>query len=324
MAEAFEGWEVALAAQPRDGSYGFDLEHALSSVVALRAHVPSDAFTADTLGTERLGNAVLIRDDGVLLTIGYLITEADKVTLTTRDGRDVAGHVLGYDQTTGFGLIQALEPLNLPTLPMGSSKTLSLGDDVVVAGAGGRSHSVAAHIVARQPFAGYWEYVLDEAVFTAPAHPHWSGAAMIGPSGELLGIGSLQLEHEVPGGRAAPINMMVPIELLAPIFDDLVRGQPKDQRPWLGVFAQEVEGRVVAVGFAGAGPAKRAGMREGDAILAVDGRKVEDLAGFYRRVWALGAPGVDVPLRLDREGDVFEVNITSGDRRRFLKKPRYH
>jgi S1-C subfamily serine protease len=324
VAESFEGWEVALAAQPRDGSYGFDLERALSSVVALRARVPSDAFTAETLGTERLGNAVLIRDDGVLLTIGYLITEADHVTLTTRDGRQTAGHVLGYDQATGFGLVQALDPLDIPALPMATSKSLSLGDDVIVAGAGGRSHAVAAHVVARQAFAGYWEYVLDEAVFTAPAHPHWSGAAMIGPKGELVGIGSLQLEHEAPGGRTAPINMMVPIELLAPIFDDLVSGKPKDQRPWLGLFAQEVEGRIVAMGFAGAGPAKRAGMREGDAILAVAGQKVEDLASFYRRVWSLGAPGVDVPLRLDREGDVFEVNITSGDRRRFLKKPRYN
>ncbi len=324
MAEAFEGWEVARAAQPRDDRYSFDLGRALSSVVALRAIAPSDAFTAETLGTERLGNAVLIRDDGVLLTIGYLITEAEQVTLTTISGREVAGHVLGYDQATGFGLIQALDPLNIPTLSMATSKTLSLGDDVVIAGAGGRSHSVAGHVVARQAFAGYWEYVLDEAVFTAPAHPHWSGAALIGPTGALVGIGSLQLEHEAPDGRAAPINMMVPIELLTPIFDDLVAGKPKDQRPWLGVFAQEVEGRIVAMGFAGTGPAKRAGMREGDAILAVAGRKVEDLASFYRRVWALGAPGVNVPLQLDREGDVFEVNITSGDRRRFLKKPRYH
>jgi S1-C subfamily serine protease len=315
---------VALAAQPRDGGYAFDLERALSAVVALRARAPSDAFTADTLGTERLGNAVLIREDGVLVTIGYLITEADQVTLTTQNGREVAGHVLGYDQATGFGLIQALDPLDIPALPMATSKTLSLGDDVVVAGAGGRSHAVAAQVVARQAFAGYWEYVLDEALFTAPAHPHWSGAALIGPGGELVGIGSLQLEHEAPGGRAAPINMMVPIELLAPIFNDLVAGRPKDQRPWLGVFAQEVDGRVVAMGFAGAGPAKRAGMREGDAILAVAGHRVDDLASFYRRVWALGAPGVDVPLRLDREGDVFDVNITSGDRRRFLKKPRYH
>jgi S1-C subfamily serine protease len=315
---------VALAAQPRAGGYGFDLERALSSVVALRARAPSDAFTAEILGTERLGNAVLIRDDGVLLTIGYLITEADQVTLTTHKGREVAGHVLGYDQATGFGLIQALDPLDIPALPMATSKTVSLGDDVVVAGAGGRSHAVAAQVVARQAFAGYWEYVLDEAVFTAPAHPHWSGAAMIGPGGDLLGIGSLQLEHEAPGGRAAPINMMVPIELLAPIFDDLVTGKAKAERPWLGVFAQEVEGRIVAMGFAGAGPAKRAGMREGDAILAVAGHKVEDLASFYRRVWALGAPGANIPLRLEREGDVFDVNITSGDRRRFLKKPRYN
>jgi S1-C subfamily serine protease len=315
---------VALAAQPRAGGYGFDLERALSSVVALRARAPSDAFTAEILGTERLGNAVLIRDDGVLLTIGYLITEAEEVTLVTGDGRRVLAHVLGYDTVTGLGLVHALDPLDLPALPLGDSRALGDEGPVILAGGGGRAHAIAGRLVARAPFAGYWEYVLDEAVFTAPAHPHWSGAAMIGPGGDLLGIGSLQLEHEAPGGRAAPINMMVPIELLAPIFNDLVAGRPKDQRPWLGVFAQEVDGRVVAMGFAGAGPAKRAGMREGDAILAVAGHRVDDLASFYRRVWALGAPGVDVPLRLDREGDVFDVNITSGDRRRFLKKPRYH
>ncbi len=324
MSQTFDGWEVEMAAQPRPDRYGFDLDWTLSSVVALHARAAADAFTAQALGVERIGNAVLIRDDGVLLTIGYLVTEVEQVTLTTSEGLVVDGHVLGFDNDTGLALVQALDPLPIPALTIGDSHSVEVGDNVVVAGAGGRPHAVAAQLIARKPFAGYWEYVLDEALFTAPAHPHWSGAAMIGPAGDLLGIGSLQLEHEVARRKTAPLNMMVPAELLPPIFDKLVCGRHGEARPWLGLYAHEVDGHVVAIGFAGAGPAKRAGLKEGDTILAVAGEAVDDLASFYRRVWTLGPAGVDVPLRLDREGDVFEVRITSADRRKYLKKPRYN
>ena len=168
------------AAQPEPKDYDFDLDRALGSVVGIRSIVPADAFSAETLGTERAGNGVLIREDGVVLTIGYLITEAESVWLTFSDGRVVQGHALGYDQETGFGLVQALARLDLPALPLGQSAPLAVGENVVVGGAGGRHHSVAAHVAARQEFAGYWEYVLDEAIFTAPAHPNWGGTAMIG------------------------------------------------------------------------------------------------------------------------------------------------
>ena len=173
----------------------------LSSVVGLSSQVPADAFTAEILGTERVGNGVLIRDDGLVLTIGYLITEAEEVWLTTNTGRVVPGHVLAYDQVTGFGLVQALARLDIPVLPIGDSSRAPVGEHVVVAGAGGRARSVAARIVARQEFAGYWEYLLDEAIFTAPGHPRWGGTALIGSGGELLGIGSLQLQHVDPARR---------------------------------------------------------------------------------------------------------------------------
>ena len=209
-------WKVPASAQPKSADYAYDLDLALSAMVALHATVPADAFTAETLGTERAGNGVFIRN-GVVLTIGYLITEAETIWLTLSDGRSVPGHVLGYDQETGFGLVQALAKLDVPALKLGESAAASLGERVVLGGAGGRHRSVAGRIVAKQEFAGYWEYVLDEAIFTAPAHPNWGGTALIGPAGDLLGIGSLQLQHAVEKGQAQNINMVVPIDLLKPI-----------------------------------------------------------------------------------------------------------
>ena len=318
-------WKVPPAAQPKPEDYDFDLDRALGSVVGIRSVVPADAFSAETLGTERAGNGVLIREDGVVLTIGYLITEADSVWLTFSDGRAVQGHALGYDQETGFGLVQALARLDLPALSLGESSAAAVGESVVVGGAGGRHHSVAAHIAARQEFAGYWEYVLDEAIFTAPAHPNWGGTAMIGPHGDLLGIGSLQLEQ--PGEKGSQhLNMIVPIDLLKPILDDLLtlgrRNRPP--RPWLGLYATEVNDRIVVVGLASRGPARKAELRTGDVVLAVGGTEVSDLAGLFRRIWSLGNAGVEVPLTVYRDGRTFELKVPSADRRKFLKAPRLH
>src|SRR5271156_6477649 len=195
-------WKVPASVQPKPEDYSYDLEHALGAVVGLRAIIPGDAYTAETLGTERAGNGVLIRGNGLVLTIGYLITEAHTVWLNLNDGRSVPGHVLGYDQETGFGLVQALAKLDVPSLEVGESAAAAIGERVVVGGFGGRQRSVAARIVAKQEFAGYWEYVLDEAIFTAPAHPNWGGTALIGPAGDLLGIGSLQLQNAVEKGKA--------------------------------------------------------------------------------------------------------------------------
>jgi S1-C subfamily serine protease len=319
-------WKLPLAVQPKPNEYDFDLARTLDSVVGLRTTVPADAFTAETLGTERAGNGVLIRGDGLVLTIGYLITEAETLWLHMSDGGVVPGHVLAYDQVTGFGLVQALRRVDLPALALGDSSRARVGDRVVTAGFGGRERSVAARIVARQEFAGYWEYVLDEAIFTAPAHPFWGGTALIGPVGDLLGIGSLQLQGAAARGPSEPLNMIVPIDLLKPILDDLLTMGRADRppRPWLGLYATELEDRVVIMGLAGNGPAQRAGLRTGDLVLAVAGHDVSSLAGLFRRIWALGEAGVDVPLTLHREGDTFDVTIRSGDRSRFLKAPRLH
>src|SRR6266700_5365382 len=319
-------WKVPTAAQPKPEDYGFDLDRALSSVAGIRSIIPTDAFSAETLGTERAGNGVLIRADGVVLTIGYLITEAEQVWLTFSDGRSAPGHVLGYDQETGFGLVQALARVDLPVLSLGRSSEAPVGEPVVVGGAGGRHHSVAAHIAARQEFAGYWEYVLDEAIFTAPAHPNWGGTAVIGPKGDLIGIGSLQLDQARESGKTEHLNMIVPIDLLKPIFDDLLtlgqRNRPP--RPWLGLYATEVDNRVVVVGLSNRGPAKRSNLRTGDVLLAVGGQEVNDRAGLFRRIWSLGDAGVEVPLTIYREGQAMEMRVASADRRRFLKSPRLH
>lgn len=325
MPEDFDDWKITPAAQPRASHYAFDLEAALASVMALQARVPEEAFTAETLGVERGGNAVLIRDDGLVLTIGYLITEAEEILLRTNGGRVVPGHALGYDQASGFGLVQALDDLRIPALRLGDSRYAAAGEKVVVAGAGGRQRSVAAQIVARQEFAGYWEYLIEEAIFTAPGHPNWGGTALIGPGGDLIGIGSLQLQQQTATGTVRNLNMMVPVELLVPVLDDLKTGQiGRRARPWLGVYAQEVQRSVVIVGVASQGPARRAGLREGDVVRSAAGMDITNLADFYRSIWALGTPGVEVPLTLEREGDVFDIRVTSADRRSFLRAPPLH
>jgi len=319
-------FKVSPSVQPRPEDYGYDLEKAFASVMGLHAVIPSDAFTAETLGTERAGHGVIIRENGIVLTIGYLITEADSIWLHLGDGRVLPGHALGYDQETGFGLVQALARVDLPALPIGDSSTVQIGDRVVVGGAGGRQRSVAARIADRHEFAGYWEYVLDEAIFTAPSHPNWGGTALIGPTGDLLGIGSLQLERPGAGGVAEHLNMVVPIDLLKPVIDDLTtygrRNRPP--RPWLGLYASEIEDRVVIVGLASGGPAQRAKLRTGDVVLAVGGMEVRGLAALFRRIWSLGNAGVEVPLLVYRDGRTFELKIASGDRNRFLKGPSLH
>ena len=297
-----------------------DIQASLPSVVALRAHIPEDAFTASGLGTLREGSGVVIGDNGLVLTIGYLITEAEEVWLTTHDNRVVAAHPLAYDQETGFGLVQALGALDLPALELGESGAASVGDPVVFADGAGQS--VRSAIVGKQEFAGYWEYLLDEAIFIAPAHPSWGGAAMIGADGRLLGIGSLRLQM-VQGSAVSDINMVVPIDLLPPILDDLLStGQAnRPPRPWLGVFSAESDGQVVVMSVANGSPAEQAGLQRGDVISDVRDGEVGGLADFYRKVWTIGPAGAEVPMRIVRDGRESWLRIKSADRNSFLRRP---
>jgi S1-C subfamily serine protease len=306
--------------QPFGGYQSMKIGSILRSVVSVRSSVPEDAFTATTLGTRREGSGVVIHERGLVLTIGYLITEAEEVWLTTCDGLVIPAHALAYDQETGFGLVQALGQLALPALDFGDAATAALGDPVVLADGSGRT--VQATIVAKQEFAGYWEYLLEEAIFIAPAHPSWGGAALVGPDGKLLGIGSLRLQTSWKGEKA-DINMVVPINLLPPILDDLLmRGKvSKPPRPWLGVFSAESDGAVTVMSVAKGGPAAKAGLRQGDVISDVRDEQVEGLADFYRKVWTSGPAGAEIAMRVLRAGRETWLRVKSADRSNFLKKP---
>lgn len=325
MSESIE-WRVPSEVEPEAKNYEFDLNKTLSAVVGLRARVPEDAFTAEVLGSERSGNGIVIDERGIVLTIGYLITEAEEIWLTTNSGHVVAGHPLGFDQETGFGIVQALGSLNLPALSLGEASEASVGTRVVAAGAGGASHSLAAFIAGKQEFAGYWEYVLDEAIFTVPAHPYWGGTGLIGPKGDLIGVGSLQLQQAREDGSPVPLNMYVPIDLLKPILDDmLTMGRAnRPPRPWLGLYATEVDEHIVIAGLSGRGPAAHADLRQGDIVLTVGGTKVTGLAELFRTIWSMGEAGVEVPMKVERDGKAIDLRVASGDRNHFLKGPSLH
>ena len=323
-------WEIPLNLQPDPDDYSYDLDTTLRAIVSLRANVPCDAFTAETLGTERIGSGVVIRapgaPDNLVLTIGYLITEAETVWLVASDGRVIPGHALAYDQATGFGLVLALGKLGLPALELGDSDALVMGATAVMAAGGGRARAIETKVVGRQEFAGYWEYLLDDAIFTAPAHPFWSGAALIGPDGRLMGTGSLILQQGDGRGQRADMNMIVPIALLRPILDKLLTtgtsGIPP--RPWLGLFVMESEGGLVVGGMADGGPAERAGIHAGDRILGVGDDEVTEVGQLWRQVWAAGGPGVQVKLKVQRDDSNLTVRITTSDRTKFLRTPRMH
>jgi len=318
-------WQFPAEMRPRPEDWRFDLDGALDAVVQLRAEIPEDAFTAQILGTERVGNGVVIRDDGLVLTIGYLITEASTIWITTNKGVVVPAFPLGYDQTTGFGLVHPLGKLGLRPLARGSAASCRVGENVVIAGHGGRARALRATVFAKREFAGYWEYVLDEAIYTAPAHPQWGGAALIGSEGRLLAIGSLLVQEKVDGGLLQG-NMLVPIDLLEPIFDDMLKlGRPqREARPWLGMYTTEAGSKLVVAGVAPGAPADRAGVKVGDIVVDVAGEKPSSLADLWRRVWRLGPSGTQVPLKLQRKSGLVGVNLVSADRNQFLKKPHLH
>jgi len=315
-------WAFPSPMQPKQADLAFDLDHACGAMVRIASKIPDDAFTAPLLGTERGGNGVVIRDDGLVLTIGYLITEAEAIWITTHDGRVVPGHALGYDFATGFGLVLPLQRLGVAPLALGSIAGLGVDDDVVVLAHGGRAHALKAQVFARREFAGYWEYLLDEAIFTSPPHPEWSGAALVDDTGRLVGVGSLFVQ-EALGEDMVKGNMFVPIDLLPPILDDMVRtGRPaRAPRPWLGLYANEDESRVLVGGLAKGGPADKAGVRQGDTVVAVADHRVAGIADMLRNVWRLGPAGTEIPLTVARGGKVVPIRVRSGDRGDYMKKP---
>lgn len=324
MAETTE-WAFPERLQPRQEKLRFNLEAALRSVVQVHSEVPEEAFTASVLGTERMGHGVVIGSDGLVLTIGYLIAEAESIWLTTNDGSVVPGHALAHDPVTGFGLVLPLGRMDAPAMQRGCAASAAVGDSVTVIGHGGLEHALDAKIIARREFAGYWEYLLEEALFTAPAHPQWGGTALVGEDGRLLGVGSL-LVQETAGAETVDANMFVPVDLLEPILADMLNfGRPaRAPRPWLGLYATALQGVLVVRGLTRGGPAQRAGVKLGDVLLEVAGEPVADLAELFRKIWRIGPAGAQIAMTLARGGSTSQVSVTSADRADFLRKPTRH
>jgi S1-C subfamily serine protease len=295
-------------------------DETLSAVVGISAKIQPDARSAPTLGTERRGSGALIRDEYVL-TIGYLVMEAAAVEVRSAAGRTVPATLAAFDPASGLGLLKLGAPLGGTPLALGDSAALGERDPAMVVNAPGREGANIVHVVSRRAFTGSWEYLLDSAIFTYPAVPEWSGAPLIGPKGELLGIGSLIVADAAGQGSPSPGNMFVPVDLIAPILPELIaRGRRSaPPRPWLGLNADELRGRIFVGRVSPDGPAERAGLRPDDIVLAVAGQEVGTLADFYRRVWSRGPAGVEVPLQVLRGAQVRNVTVRSADRTQYFK-----
>jgi S1-C subfamily serine protease len=297
------------------------LEDLVSSVVRMKAFINPDGRTVENLGREREGSGIVIDEDGLVLTIGYLMVEAHAAEVVTNAGRTVPANIVGYDHETGVGLIKAIEPLKIKPLPFGRSADLKAGDPVLVVSFGGTAMVAPAYVVAKREFAGNWEYLLDEAIFTAPPHPAWSGAALIGRDGKLVGVGSLIVGDAAGGGDNKPGNMFVPIDRLPPILGDLIaHGRPAGaQRPWLGVTTSETHGRLMVGRVTPGGPAEKAGLQRGDVIVGVAGEPARTMAEFYRKVWAQGGAGTVIALDVEHGSAKRRVEVQSISRLDHLK-----
>ncbi len=297
-----------------------------AAIVTVQARALPGARSAATLGTAREGTGVVIGKAGLVLTIGYLIVEADDVKIIDDEGHTHPARVVAYDHGTGLGLVQSIGPFNAVPLKLGDSGKLAERDPVLIVNHGGRDEATRAVVVSRRAFTGSWEYLLDRAIFTSPPTSNWSGAALIGTDGSLLGVGSLIVRDATEGNSHLPGNMFVPIDALKPILSDLIRTgrRPGPARPWLGVSTDEVQGRLVVGRVSPESPAELAGLQNGDIILAVGGDGVRSQAELYQKIWARGSAGSEIPLRVLQGIDIREIKVRSIDRMDYFRqKPTY-
>lgn len=327
--EGLEGLQhPALKSAPRPDpeALDYDLDARLDAVMRLTARVPDDAFTAMSLGTQRDGSGIVIDEDGLILTIGYLIAEATEITLTRRDGTTFEAVPAAYDHETGFGMVRLTDRPGAMPIPFGNPADTHEGHPVVVASYGGMGHAIDARLMSRRPFAGSWEYMLAEAFYTVPMHPYWGGSAMLDKTGSLIGVGSLYIEEARPGEGISPGNMFVPIDLLDGIYEAMVQTGRADRkpRPWLGMQAGETADRLVVVGVSTSGPADTAGIEAGDEILSLEGEPVDDLQSLYTALWKGREAGDLVRLTVLRDDDVLNIRVLTGNRYEFLNLPRRH
>jgi S1-C subfamily serine protease len=315
FAAALSAWRAAHVAVPELRAD----PHALEAVVKLSIQTVPDARTAETLGSEREGSGVVIGEKGLILTIGYLILEAGSVLVVTNDGRVYPASIVGYDHATGFGLLRA--PLSSPPLEFGSSGALRELATVLIAAHSAAGGASRACVVARRRFIGWWEYMIEGAIFTAPPRFEHSGAALLDADGKLIGVGSLWVGDALEIGAAFPGNMFVPIDLLKPLLDDLVatgrRREPP--RPWLGLYSEEIEGHVVVTRVLPESPAHKAGLARGDIIFGVGGQAIGRQSEFYQKVWASGPAGATVVLHVLHNRTVRQVAVRTADRMQYLR-----
>ena len=312
---------ASILVAPPVSAQSLNVDQVLSAVVKVSAEVPADARTARVLGTQREGSGVVIDDNGLVLTVGYLILESMGAQITAADGRTVPAKFVAYDHDSGLGLLRATKPLGVKPLPLGESTAMNEKDRVLVASFGGRRAAIGAFVVSRRDFAGSWEYLLENAIFTTPPHVAFGGAALIDPKGSLVGIGSLIVPNAQNNETALPGNMFIPIDALKPILGDLLaRGRSSTgPRPWLGVYPEEHQGRVFVVRVPPGGPGANAGLEPGDIILGVGDKPVTGLADYYRKIWSLGKAGITVPLTILRNSAPGQVKVKSIDRYDWLK-----
>ena len=323
---AQESKDHARKSQQTEAQVEREAEEMLAAVVRIRMKAIPDARSNTTLGPSREGTGVVIDERGHIVTIGYIVIEADSIEITTQNDRTVSATLIGYDHASGFGLLRSGSPLGVKPMPMGQAADLAMREPVMILPAGGREAASLAYVVSKRKFAASWEYLLETAIFTAPATSQWAGAALVSREGKLVGIGSLYVRETLEGGSQVPGNMFVPIDLLKPILADLIEKGRRSgpARPWLGLATEELHGHLLVTRVSPEGPADKAGVRNGDIVVGVAADPVKTQEELYRRVWGLGAAGIEVPLKILQGVDMREFRLRSIDRFQYFKeKPVY-
>ena len=323
-----------LASRPKNEDVNFELVNTLNSIVRLTSNITEDSLSAKTLGTEREGSAILINNDRLLLTIGYLVLDADAIHLKPYDNEQTSAEIISYHHETGLALLRAQTDLTIKPISIGGSNNIQAGDKLIVASYGGLNYSINVSIASRQEFSGSWEYMLDDAIFAVPTHPNWSGAALIDIEGNLCGVGSLWINDnekyltDTNGEKTyrGPGNMFVPIDAFTPIYDELISTGTvyNKQRPWLGMYTAESLDKLIVSGIIPNAPADMAGVKQGDLIETVNGEKVDSLSEMYKILWSLGSAGTRVILGVDRDGENIQITVTSDSRYNFMKTNKKH
>ncbi|MCJ0764467.1 S1C family serine protease [Variovorax terrae] len=321
------GWAQVQAASPPAPAVQAVIEalsRAQAAVVGVQVTAIEGSRSAEALGLERSGSGVVIGADGLILTIGYLMQEADSIQIVTQDNKTLPARAVAYDLATGFGLVRPLLPWHGPRpMTLGSLKGLQTGEVLMTATGGEEGDVAMTRLVSQRPFSGYWEYHIDSALFTSPPIARHSGAPLFNQKGELLGIGSLLVLDAAGGRQRLPGNMFVPVDLLKPILGELQRtgSSHLSHRPWLGLASSEQGGHVLIVRVSQGGPAEAAGLQPGDVVLAVDGAKVATLEAFYKKLWVHAEPEAEIRLTVLQGSALRTIVLKGVDRMSTMQKP---